>query len=76
MTFSPTIAIVTASDSGIGRATAVALAEAGLDVGVIWHADRDGAEQTAESVRNIGRNAVWPISTSPTPRLAATPSTN
>ncbi len=58
MTFSPTIAIVTASDSGIGRATAVALAEAGLDVGVTWHADRDGAEQTAESVRNIGRNAV------------------
>jgi NAD(P)-dependent dehydrogenase (short-subunit alcohol dehydrogenase family) len=58
MTFSPTIAIVTASDSGIGRATAVALAEAGLDVGVTWHSDRDGAEQTAEQVRRVGRNAV------------------
>ena len=30
--FLPTTAIVTGSDSGIGRATAVALARAGLDV--------------------------------------------
>ena len=34
MTFQPRHAIVTASDSGIGRATAVALAASGLDVGV------------------------------------------
>ncbi|HSU46448.1 MAG TPA: SDR family oxidoreductase, partial [Arthrobacter sp.] len=32
--FTPTTAIVTASDSGIGKATAVALARAGMDVGV------------------------------------------
>jgi NAD(P)-dependent dehydrogenase (short-subunit alcohol dehydrogenase family) len=49
---------VTGSDSGIGRATAVALAEAGLDVGVTWHEDVDGAEQTAEEVRRLGRTAV------------------
>lgn len=51
-------AIVTASDSGIGRATAVALARDGLDVGITWHSDRDGAEGTAEEVRALGRRAV------------------
>lgn len=58
MDFSPRTAIVTGSDSGIGRATAVALAEAGLDVGITWHSDKEGAEKTAEEVRAAGRNAV------------------
>jgi len=58
MTFSPRRAIVTASDSGIGRATALALADAGMDVGVTWHSDEDGANETAEEVRRRGRNAV------------------
>jgi diguanylate cyclase (GGDEF)-like protein len=40
--FLPRAAIVTGSDSGIGRATAVALAKAGLDVGVTWHQDEQG----------------------------------
>ncbi len=56
--FRPRAAVVTGSDSGIGRATAVALAEAGLDVGITWHTDRDGAEATAEEVRACGRRAV------------------
>jgi NAD(P)-dependent dehydrogenase (short-subunit alcohol dehydrogenase family) len=56
--FEPLIAIVTASDSGIGRATAVALAEAGMDVGITWHSDQDGAEETAAEVRSKGRRAV------------------
>ncbi|WBQ03508.1 SDR family oxidoreductase [Kribbella sp. CA-293567] len=50
-------AIVTGSDSGIGKATAVALAQNGFDVGVTWHSDSDGAEQTAEEVRSHGRTA-------------------
>lgn len=50
-------AIVTASDSGIGKASAVALARAGMDVGITWHTDRDGAEGTAEEVRALGRRA-------------------
>ena len=54
MTFQPRHAIVTASDSGIGRATAVALAEAGLNVGVTWHSDQAGAEETAAQVRKAG----------------------
>ncbi|MFI9122623.1 SDR family oxidoreductase [Streptomyces bikiniensis] len=55
--FDPRTAIVTGSDSGIGRAVAVRLAEAGLDVGVTWHTDEAGAEATAEEVRAHGRRA-------------------
>jgi NAD(P)-dependent dehydrogenase (short-subunit alcohol dehydrogenase family) len=50
-------AIVTAADSGIGRATAVLLAQHGFDVGITWHADEQGAEGTAEEVRAAGRRA-------------------
>jgi NAD(P)-dependent dehydrogenase (short-subunit alcohol dehydrogenase family) len=50
-------AIVTASDSGIGKATAVALAAAGYDVGITWHRDADGANETAVEVRSLGRRA-------------------
>jgi NAD(P)-dependent dehydrogenase (short-subunit alcohol dehydrogenase family) len=56
--FSPKTAIVTGSDSGIGRATAVALAEASMDVGITWHRDQAGAERTAGEVRSLGRRAV------------------
>lgn len=56
--FNPTTAIVTGSDSGIGRATAVALAKAGMDVGITWHSDEQGAQKTAEEVRGLGRKAV------------------
>src|SRR4051794_27416802 len=57
MAFTPKTAIVTGSDSGIGRATAVALARAGLDVGITWHTDSAGAEETADEVRSLGRTA-------------------
>ena len=50
-------AIVTGSDSGIGRATALALAAAGMDVGITWHTDQAGAEATAAGVRGAARRA-------------------
>jgi NAD(P)-dependent dehydrogenase (short-subunit alcohol dehydrogenase family) len=53
----PRTAIVTGSDSGIGRATAVALARAGCDVGVTWHSDEDGARGTAKEITELGRRA-------------------
>jgi len=53
----PRTAIVTGSDSGIGRATAVALARAGCDVGVTWHSDEDGARDTATEITVLGRRA-------------------
>lgn len=57
MPFQPRHAIVTASDSGIGRATAVALAADGLSVGITWHTDQAGAEETAAQVRSAGTRA-------------------
>jgi hypothetical protein len=50
-------AIVTGSDSGIGKATAVALARRGFDVGITWHEDEEGARQTAAEVESHGRRA-------------------
>jgi NAD(P)-dependent dehydrogenase (short-subunit alcohol dehydrogenase family) len=50
-------AIVTGSDSGIGEATAIALARAGLDVGITWHTDEPGARAAAEKVTASGTHA-------------------
>ncbi|MBP1804806.1 SDR family oxidoreductase [Rubellimicrobium aerolatum] len=52
------VAIVTGSDSGIGRATALAFAQAGADVAVTFHADAQGGEDTAARVRAEGRRAL------------------
>jgi NAD(P)-dependent dehydrogenase (short-subunit alcohol dehydrogenase family) len=51
------VAVVTGSDSGIGRATAVELARAGYDLGITWNSDEDGAEATAAEVRRLNRLA-------------------
>lgn len=50
-------AIVTGANSGIGKATAVALAQAGYDVGLTWHEDETGAKEAAEEIRAEGRAA-------------------
>ena len=67
--FTPRHAIVTASDSGIGAATAIALAEAGLDVGVTWHSDKTGAEDTAEAM--AGKSLKEKLTTSPHPSTSS-----
>jgi NAD(P)-dependent dehydrogenase (short-subunit alcohol dehydrogenase family) len=50
-------AIVTGSDSGIGKATAVQLAQAGYDVGITFRSEDDGARDTAREVESHGRRA-------------------
>ncbi len=50
-------AIVTGSDSGIGKATAVRLAHEGFDVGITWNTDREGAEDAGREVEKEGRRA-------------------
>ncbi len=54
---SPRVAIITGSESGIGRATAVALAQQGFDVGLTWYREESAAEETAVEVRGLGRRA-------------------
>jgi NAD(P)-dependent dehydrogenase (short-subunit alcohol dehydrogenase family) len=51
------VAIVTGSESGIGRSVARALAEQGCDVGVTWYREEAAAEETAAQVRALGRRA-------------------
>jgi NAD(P)-dependent dehydrogenase (short-subunit alcohol dehydrogenase family) len=52
------LAIVTGSDSGIGKATAAELARQGYDVGITWHEDEEGANETAAEVAQLNRRAV------------------
>jgi glucose 1-dehydrogenase len=52
------VALITGSDSGIGRGIATVFAEADADVVVHYYTDRDGAEETAETVRGVGRRAI------------------
>jgi 3-oxoacyl-[acyl-carrier protein] reductase len=52
------VALVTGASKGIGAACALALAEAGHDVGIGFANDAEGAESTAQAVRNLGRSAV------------------
>jgi NAD(P)-dependent dehydrogenase (short-subunit alcohol dehydrogenase family) len=51
------VAIVTGSDSGIGKATAVALADSGYDIGVTFNRDEEGARGTVQEIRAKGRGA-------------------
>jgi 3-oxoacyl-[acyl-carrier protein] reductase len=50
-------AVVTGSSSGIGRAIALELAAAGANVAVHARANREGAEQTANEIRTLGRRS-------------------
>ncbi len=51
------VAVVTAADSGIGKQCALMLAEQGFDVGITWHSDEKGAQETARQVEAFGRRA-------------------
>jgi len=49
---------ISKSGGGIGRAIALALAEAGADVAVAGHSSPKGAEVVAEEIRALGRQAI------------------
>jgi NAD(P)-dependent dehydrogenase (short-subunit alcohol dehydrogenase family) len=49
------VAIVTASDSGIGQESAKALAQSGFDLGITYREDEAGARETLEAVETAGR---------------------
>jgi NAD(P)-dependent dehydrogenase (short-subunit alcohol dehydrogenase family) len=51
------IAIVTGGNSGIGRACAVALARAGFDVGITWHAEEERARDAIAELEHVGVRA-------------------
>ncbi len=51
----PRLAVVTGADSGIGKATAELLATEGFDVGVTFHTDESGVEDTRAGIEQRGQ---------------------
>ena len=59
------VALVTGASSGIGRAAALALAEAGADIALNFYAHVAEAERTAEQIRALGRRVeLYPVDVS------------
>jgi 3-oxoacyl-[acyl-carrier protein] reductase len=51
------VVLVTGASSGIGRATALACAQAGADVAVTYRASERGAAEAADAITALGRRA-------------------
>lgn len=51
-------AVITGSDSGIGKAIAEILAEAGARIAITYHTDRAGAQETLNAIRQAGSKGI------------------
>ncbi len=51
-------ALITGSDSGIGRASAIAFAKEGANVVITYHTDEKGGKETLEKIEAIGRKGL------------------
>lgn len=58
MSLAGKVALVTGASLGIGRSTAIALAQAGADVAINFRSHPDQAEEVAQQVRAAGRRAL------------------
>ena len=52
------VALVTGAGRGIGRTIALTLAKYGADVAVNYNGSKEKAQEVAEEIRSMGRNAI------------------